>query len=553
MYKVCILAAGKGSRAFSAKIINKSLLPIGGQAAISHIINKFPKDIEIVIPVGYYASQVKDFIAIAHSDRKITFVDVDNWKGPGSGPGYSLLSVKAQLDCPFIFTSCDTIILEDVPAPNKNWIGVAPVLDATDFCMAEVRDGLVRALHDKMQTHILLKTCLTDKNILDHAFIGMAGVYDYKTFWEALENNRHQLIRNELQVSRGLNSLIEHKLQVAPFTWFDIGSNVSYEEANKYFDKNKVLLKNNEFIYFEDNLVIKYFADEEIVKRRIERAAILEGFVPQICAHKRNFYAYKKIPGTTLPQVVNRSLFISMLNYYKDNLWKERSLSQEEKIEFYKRCKVFYKEKTEERLKKFYEVSGIVDSEETINGVRTPRLREILNMIEWDWLSKGIPVLFHGDFQPENIIVTPDNHFMLIDWRQDFNGDPECGDIYYELAKMYHALIICGEIIRNNQFEIRIKGNTIEYNYLAKGNLLEYRGLFEMFISSNGYDSDRVRLLTSLVFLNIAPLHHDPYNKFLYYLGKSMLYDYILYIQDVVYGRYSDSPKGVKNGERKVN
>ena len=30
----------------------------------------------------------------------------------------------------------------------------------------------------------------------------------------------------------------------------------------------------------------------------------------------------------------------------------------------------------------------------------------------------------------------------------------------------------------------------------------------------------KVKIITALVYLNIAPLHHYPYSNFLYYLGK---------------------------------
>ena len=39
-FKVCILAAGQGSRSFSPEI-NKALLPLDGKAIISQIIDKF--------------------------------------------------------------------------------------------------------------------------------------------------------------------------------------------------------------------------------------------------------------------------------------------------------------------------------------------------------------------------------------------------------------------------------------------------------------------------------------------------------------------------------
>ena len=51
-YKVCILAAGIGSRSFDPNI-NKSLLPLDGKAVISNIINKFDQNQKFVIALGY--------------------------------------------------------------------------------------------------------------------------------------------------------------------------------------------------------------------------------------------------------------------------------------------------------------------------------------------------------------------------------------------------------------------------------------------------------------------------------------------------------------------
>src|SRR6476661_3658064 len=114
-YKVCIMAAGRGTRLSAAQGFNKALLPVGDKSVLSHIIHKFPKEVEIVIAVGHEAGLVKDFVAAAYPDRKVTLVDIDPYMGPGSGPGFSLYSCRRHLQCPFIFTSADTIVLEDIP------------------------------------------------------------------------------------------------------------------------------------------------------------------------------------------------------------------------------------------------------------------------------------------------------------------------------------------------------------------------------------------------------------------------------------------------------
>ncbi len=48
---------------------------------------------------------------------------------------------------------------------------------------------------------------------------------------------------------------------------------------------------------------------------------------------------------------------------------------------------------------------------------------------------------------------------------------------------------------------------------------------FENWILKNKYDLTKVRFITALIYLNIAPLHHKPYSFFLFQLGKYLLND----------------------------
>ena len=90
-YKVLIASAGLGNRLKGmTKNINKALISVAHKPAISYIIEKFEKDIEIVIAVGYKSKSIKGYISIAYPDRKITFVEVDKYEGEGSGLGYSI-------------------------------------------------------------------------------------------------------------------------------------------------------------------------------------------------------------------------------------------------------------------------------------------------------------------------------------------------------------------------------------------------------------------------------------------------------------------------------
>jgi len=526
-YKVCILAAGASKRESNQNNINPAILPLGDKSVLTRILNQFPKNTEFVIAIGYQGEQIKDYIDLVHSELNLTLVDVDNWNGPQSSTASSLYACKNYLRSPFILTTANVIVKESIPLPDKNWVGIAPLphaVDTKDFCIAEISNDLITKFYNKINAQDLMRSCQDFMKILDNTLIGICGIKDFELFWKGLEGIINYNIEPEKKLSMGLEKLINQKLYKIPFSHLDTGHNVGYEYANRLYDKNLVLSKDNEFIFFENDLVIKYFNDKKIISKRIERAKLLKGYIPDVCMNNDNFYAYKKIPGRTLSHVVDNNLFKDLLNCYNNNLWKKKDLDSTKIIEFKDACLQFYKSKTETRIEEFYDKSKIIDKEEKINGVTVPKLSDLMKNVDWKDLSNGVPVLFHGDFQPENIIITEENNHILIDWRQDFAGILEYGDIYYDLAKMKHALIISGEIIRNNQFEISKTDEGVEFQYLIKSNLNNYIPILNAFIKNNGYSIKKVNILASLIYLNISALHHNPYDNLLYYLGKLNLF-----------------------------
>jgi aminoglycoside phosphotransferase (APT) family kinase protein len=77
-------------------------------------------------------------------------------------------------------------------------------------------------------------------------------------------------------------------------------------------------------------------------------------------------------------------------------------------------------------------------------------MKDILNLVNWDYISDGICSNFHGDFNLSNIIYNPkDCSFKFIDWRQDFGGMLGCGDRYYDLAKLYQCFLLPHNSIKN--------------------------------------------------------------------------------------------------------
>jgi UDP-N-acetylglucosamine pyrophosphorylase len=64
---VLILAAGIGSRLKGLTAnINKAMLPINNKAIISHIIDKFPKEYDFIVALGYKGDSLKQYCEITH-------------------------------------------------------------------------------------------------------------------------------------------------------------------------------------------------------------------------------------------------------------------------------------------------------------------------------------------------------------------------------------------------------------------------------------------------------------------------------------------------------
>tara|TARA_R110001592_G_scaffold5488_5_gene30229 strand:+ start:278 stop:1840 length:1563 start_codon:yes stop_codon:yes gene_type:complete len=507
MFKFCILAAGRGTRNKTIDGLHKALLPIENKAIISHIIESVPRSVEIVIPLGYKSEQIKSYVNHVFPDRKIQFVDVDNYDGEGSGPGYSLLQCEKYLQCPFIFTSVDTLIEEKdlIDLPECNWVGVSNV-DAdtsSSYCLVEGND--------------VVESFYYGSGV--QAFIGMSGILDYDIFWDSLKNNTN--LKNEHQVLDGFSGLDE--IRMLDFTWYDLGNDEAYLKTRKELSDEVVATKNDECIFIERGKVIKYYRDSDKAKKRIDRSNNLVGCVPETYRVNENMLSYDYVEGEMFSNIKDTNVLNSIFPYYKNTFWDD---SFEKTSDFTEDCKKMYIEKLYDRIQFF--VDSDLDKITKINTQEVDPIMNLLDRVDWDSiLDKAIPSKFHGDFQPENIIYDGSG-FKLIDWRESFGLNVNVGDFYYDLGKLYHALIINGSLVLKKQYSYYVKKDgTCCLKYVTKRHLVELMPKFKSFCMDNGLDWDNVELLGILQYIGICSLyqnfHDGDYGEFLFLLGKLML------------------------------
>lgn len=520
-YKVIIPTAGLGSRLGKiSRNINKSLVSIAQKPSISYIIEKFPEEMEFVIPIGYKKEMVVEFLTIAYPYRNFTFVEVEPFDGKGAGLGFTMLLCRDYLQCPFIFCSNDTIVLEDIPAPSCNWMGYADVENQEQY------RGIRFDLYGKV-TDICSKGSIGNVK----PYIGLSGVHDFETFWDAMEvGQAYGAI--EIGESYGMRALLHKKaIESVQFTWFDTGNLDRLKEGRDYFQSiNKeapnVLEKEGESIWFIDDKVVKFNIDTSFISNRVERSKLLDHYIPKITAFSEHMYSYKKIDGVIFSKSPTLPLFKSFLDWMS-GFWIKKELGKNELDQFRNKCLEFYKDKTLDRVRQYLMRFEMLDEEEIINDQKIPPLKKMMESINWDIISKGIPVRFHGDLHFENILIcssSDEEPFALLDWRQDFAGELLYGDIYYDFAKLLHGLIVSHELIARDFYNVSRKINKVSYEFLQKNSMIECREYFKKYIIAHGYNWEKVELLTALVFLNIAPLHHYPYTHLLFSLGKMMLH-----------------------------
>lgn len=499
---VVIPTPGLGNRMGAlTKNLNKALLPYKEKPIISHIIENFPKDTKFIIALGYLADQVRDFINIAYPDRDITFVEVDDFTSEKSGTAYTLKCCKKFINSSFWYVPCDTYfeenVVDKISDKNVYFVKQVPSEISHLYTMLKVDHNLIVDLLFKQKT---------DQNHL--AFTGLMYINDWKKFFndlDKLDSNEFIFIIEKYGRTELLNS------------WIDFGDQLSYQTAlskSQKFDFSK----KNEITYICNNKTVKWWLDSSVAEKKIQRVVKNKNVFPDNCVKIGNYIAYDFFDGKTLYQFNNPVAFNELLDWLDENLW---IIDENKNINTL--CEKFYKDKSSERIHMFLDKYPNIRKVNYVDGVCVKDYQYYLDNIDWDFLSRtNLPGFLHGDLQFDNIIINNAGQFKLIDWRHEFAGSTEIGDIYYDLAKMAGGFIINYANIKNHNFDIEFDEDNVILSVPNIDYISIYQDKLLKFIESKKLDKNKVLQLIPIIFWNMSPLHTAPFDQFLWYLGLKL-------------------------------
>ena len=517
MTSVLITTSGTGSRLEKLTVnTNKSLLPVGDKYAICHIIDSYPKSTKFIVTLGYFGNHVKDFLELAYPSKNIEFVYVDKYEGPGSSLGISMLKAKNHLQTPFIFHCCDTI---------TNSINITDTTNNILFVNKNDEYDTYSSINVQGDNVITMNGKGVKNN--DYIYTGLCYIKDFEEFWKILEklyddNPNYMALSDIHAIQIMLQKNIAFSYNVIDF-YFDTGNMNSYTKTcTKFISKYNILVKSTESLCFLDDRVIKFVNDTELNRKRIVRGNNLYPHVPKILDSRSNFIVMELVEGELLAEYKKYGEINSLLEWVQDNLWSYTNVNDN----YLKCCTNFYKTKTYDRIKKI----PFLDKEKNVvNGIKIGSIYELLDKIDFSSIATSTFTKFHGDFILDNIIKKGENNYCLLDWRHEFDTELNYGDLYYDLAKLRHNIILNHSNILNNLYSVDTTSDEItsdevyidlKCNYILVKQLEEYN----QFIKKYDYNLKKIEILTAIIWLNMAPLYDGKFRDFLFYFGKFNLY-----------------------------
>lgn len=498
---VVIATAGSGARMASVTPgLHKGLLPFRDAPIIWGIVNQIPLDLNLAFIVGHLSDQVKNFCELAITNRAISFIEVDDWKSAKAGTSHSLLCAEASLNAGFWYVPCDGVfdgeLFERRPVETTYFVKEVAAHETENYQTFDLSDdGRIRAAYFKKP----LKATAP-------AFTGVMWIEDKQEFFDGLRESESTEFAESIR--RGSKTEILD-------SWIDLGNPLAYHRALEK-EREYDFTKPDELTFVLQNQVIKWFKNPATVEAKLVKPLENPSVYPSKVMSRGEFLSYEKVEGNSIYGGISPRVFERLLKWLRKNLWRE---SREDISDS---CELFYRQKTFSRIERMRSALATAPYQFcSVDGIPVLPWLDYVREIPFDALAlSAVSSEIHGDLQFDNIIEeSGTGDFILIDWRPSFGNETLVGDLYYDLGKLLGGIRLDYSEVKRNGFEIKDvdRGVSLEVPVSRHGEELE--NILRVEVGKMGLDFSRVELLVPLIYLNMAPLHTEPFARFLWALA----------------------------------
>ena len=79
------------------------------------------------------------------------------------------------------------------------------------------------------------------------------------------------------------------------------------------------------------------------------------------------------------------------------------------------------------------------------------------------------------------------------------------------------------DLIKENKFSLKSNKRKIILNIPNRPNTKKLINYFENYLLEKKFNLTKVKMIVGIIFLNMSPLHHHPFDKLLFLYGKYYL------------------------------
>lgn len=492
------------------------LVPIAGKSTAERIIDQYDSSCHFYIAIHDQADLVREHFEFFPNDQ-VHLVDV----GKTISIAHTIQRVFAEhpelSSGPFVLNFADTII-EDLKLSELegDFMVVAPTIESQRWTLVQQDEGKITQLSDK-------------EFQLDPSawqmLVGVWGVSDSTQFLANLnersaETNRFAFYEAMIDYYNGLTQ---------PALYVNCSQYIDCGHADNYYAARRRLINARFFNVLKFNEqagTIRKTSDnkEKLVDEIRWLQAIpkeLKTFTPAVFDYSKNpldpylemeFYSYPSLDEAFVSarfdfdawEKLFDKLFglIRIAGKYRVT---EDSLDDD--------LRDMYEAKTLTRLSQFS--NDALQGDISINQRRVKGIRGVQESIpqvlrEKQTCHANSFQVIHGDLCLGNILYDAKHGLIkLIDARGRFGRFDIFGDVYYDLAKLSHSILGKYDFIVSGRSRVKEQDGNFTLEFKTSDYHDTVGKIFLKYLAREGFDVARVRLIESLLFLSMLPLHRD--------------------------------------------